>query len=251
MIFQKQLNCKYEVLNNLMEEIFFVCIVLVIISSIEFTSLVFYFILKRRSRKSQGIQITRIQNLFLVLALILFISRILSFVIMFIREEFLYEILIGVHYLATVSIYFLIGYSWYTLFRLSIYLSNLFHIPESDKALILHRAKYLIISLDVLLVLSFSLVLGFDYKPISFEVLGKSKPISSVPFRIHQLSSLVIIYIYLTVIGGLLLRQISKYYTKKPIILIFSLYLIIADFTLAVTITTLQIFKPKIFSPEI
>lgn len=229
----------------------YVFIVLGIVSFLEYTGLVIYIILHTRNVDTNCKTLDQVQKTFAILTLINYLTRVFNIVFMFVRDDFMYEIMIGTHYLSLMCIFSMIGLCWYDINRLSIYISNLFHKSDDYKRTLLSRAKWLVLCVDIIAILSCIVIVAIDYKPFSVKVLHDSKPIFRFPFRVHQLCCIWIIYVYLSVIGYLLLRQISKFYTKKPPLLIFSLCIVIASFTLVVTITTCSIFFKDLFTSEI
>lgn len=234
-----------------MEPEVYVVIIFCVIFSIEYISLVLYTLYNLNYARSKGIQPSLLQKLFLCLVGMLSLFRILGFLLTICIEYFLFEIMEGLSYLTNFNIYSLICYSWYVLYRLSLYLSNIFHLSESYKAHILNKAKQAVICLDVIGIISFSIIIGFRFRDLEFEEFASPKPISYLGFRIHQLIYVWINYLCLICMGITLMRQISKYSTEKPFFLIISLYVILADFTYAIVYMNLLIFERELFSPSI
>jgi hypothetical protein len=234
-----------------MESYIYTFIVLGIISFIEYTVFVIYILRHTRNVDTNCKALDQVQKTFAILTLINYPTRVFNVVFIFVRDDFMYEIMIGIHYLSSMCIFSMIGLCWYGINRLSIYISNLFHKSDEYKRAFLSRAKLLVICADITAIVSCIVIVALDYKPFSVKALDDTKPIFHMQFRVHQLCCIWAIYVYLTVIGCLLLRQISKFYTKKPPLLIFSLCILIASFTLVVTITTCQIFFKDIFTREI
>lgn len=230
-----------------METAFVLETLILVIFTIEYISLLIYILLKIKTRRTQDIKTTPIQRMYLILVLIMLISRVCAFGLIFIEPDF-YKIFLSINYLTTFIIYSFIAYYWYNIYRSYIYLTNCFHISTSCKKPLLLKAKRCIIVLDAIVVISYLVIVGLDYEKISFQIIGPPVTDSSLGFKIHLFSCVWGTYLGLMAIGCLLLKQISKFYTEKPLYLIISLYVILAGFTFAAITMTLPEFVPEFFT---
>lgn len=115
----------------------------------------------------------------------------------------------------------------------------------------LKRARWAIFSIDVIGIISFMIIAGLNFDDESVEVSSSPEPKTELEFNIHQAIFIGINYICIMIIGFLLLRQIKRYYTEKPTLLMFTLYLILVDFTLALVPLILGFWYNEINSIEI
>lgn len=218
------------------------------ICTTEYICLLFYVLLKFKHRRSQGIDTTKIQKLFIALVLILVTARVTVRISLFISIQIVYDLLLGIGYLTVFNIYFLISYTWYLLFRFSLYISNSYDLAESYKVLLLKRVSWVLISLDIIAVIAFLILAVFHFNKNSLEVSRFAQPVPELAFSIHALVCLCINYVCIMIIGVMLLKQIKRYYTVKPVILIVSLYVILAAFTFMIIWMTINIIAPNFYS---
>jgi hypothetical protein len=66
-----------------------------------------------------------------------------------------------------------------------------------------------------------------------------------------KLSIAIIMYILLAITGSALLMQIREYFTQIPRYLVISKYIIIANVTIALATTSLQMTVKEMYSPEV
>jgi hypothetical protein len=234
-----------------MESNFYIIIAALAIPMVEYLLLDFYLIYSVRSRYSQGIKINFSECLFLSMATILMMVRVLIAVITPLEDIHILGILYCVSYLSVFCLYSIFTYTWYYLNRVSIYLLNTFHISQSTKENLLTGARWGLIILNVTMVVSIMIIIICD--PNSFSNLGDDniQLNPSLAVRIHQITSTSILYIILITVGGTLLRQIKKYYTETPYYLVISKYAILGSYTFALIVVGLQMTVEQMYNPVV
>lgn len=234
-----------------MVEVSYLQLILSSICITEYFFLSLYILFKIKNRKYLGIESSSIIHVFWSLVLILTTLRTLGFILVLFIKSYIYEIFERIAYLANFNLYSLMCYSWYPIYRLSLYFTYTFHISDSHKALYISRTKWAIISFDVIGIVSLLILAGIYYNSYSFDILRLEQPDDILAFRIYYFTYVWIIYGALIITGCLLVRQVNKYCTEKPLVLIISLYFILADFTFAICILTLMMVGTGEISEEL
>jgi hypothetical protein len=155
----------------------------------------------------------------------------LQFIGYILNDPFICEILDGLAFNFNLNLYLSLGYYWYLLNRLTLYLANIFHISEALKERILEFAKYFLGFISVASLIAYTIIIILDYQPISFQVPGKAKPSESHKLRSYRIAFITLSYVILLSLGCMLLRQVNKYSTEKPYKLIVSLVICLIDMT--------------------
>ncbi len=80
---------------------------------------------------------------------------------------------------------------------------------------------------------------------------NKYEIVPSLTVRIYQIITTTLMFILLSASGGLLLRQIKKFFTETPRYLVISQYVLLMSFTFALGMVALQMALEETYIPEI
>lgn len=200
----------------------------------EYSILSLFILFKIKNRKTLCIEPSPVIRLFWAFIIILCILRIIACFLILFDQFYAYEIFERLGYSTTFQIYSLICYSWQHIFRLSSYFLNSYHYLDSYKLKLIHRVKWAIITFNMLGILILVILIILYYKYNSKDSISNEKAEHSLGFRLYYGIYVGIGYFILMTVGCLLVKQINKYYTERPLVLIISLYIILIDLSFAV-----------------